>query len=184
MNSPTMTVVRLLIADDPSTFVTRTLSEVQLEFGGIPGDRHFGITAKSDSRQPMYPRGTIIQNRRQLSLVSVEELEQIAAGLGLPEVRAEWLGANIVVQGFPELTMLPFGSRILLPGGGGLWCDGENEPCVYPGKEIAAHYDNPKLAGKFVKAAFHRRGIVASVERPGTLKVGDELRILLPGMTK
>ncbi|BCJ88316.1 hypothetical protein skT53_33010 [Effusibacillus dendaii] len=49
-------VKAILLADDPESFVTRRIPEVSLEFGGIPGDRHFGITAPSDSRQPMYPR--------------------------------------------------------------------------------------------------------------------------------
>ena len=56
----------VLIADDPKTFVTRRISEANLEFGGIRGDRHFGVTSKADSRQPMYPRGTEILNRRQI----------------------------------------------------------------------------------------------------------------------
>jgi hypothetical protein len=67
----------ILIADDPKTFVTRRISEANLEFGGIRGDRHFGITSKADSRQPMYPRGTEILNRRQITIVSVEELDRL-----------------------------------------------------------------------------------------------------------
>ena len=43
----------VLIANDPKTFVTRRISETNLVFGGIRGDRHFGITSKADSRQPM-----------------------------------------------------------------------------------------------------------------------------------
>jgi hypothetical protein len=58
-------VSAVLIADDSKTFVTRRISQANLEFGGIPEDRHFGITSKADSRQPMYPRGTEILNRRQ-----------------------------------------------------------------------------------------------------------------------
>ncbi|MFD0697037.1 MOSC domain-containing protein [Paenibacillus sp. GCM10027628] len=167
----------VLIADDPSTFVTRALEKVDLRFGGIEGDRHFGVTAKADSRQPMYPKGTEIMNRRQLSIVSVEELRGIAERLGVDEIRPEWLGANIVVSGIPELTKLPMGIRMVLPSGGGLVCEGENEPCTGPGKQIANHYGDKDLTHRFVKLAQKMRGIVAYVERPGELKVGDQVEI-------
>ncbi|MBT2701238.1 hypothetical protein J7E79_28585 [Bacillus sp. ISL-40] len=39
----------VLIADNPETFVTRRISEVNLEFGGIHGDRHFGVTRKAET---------------------------------------------------------------------------------------------------------------------------------------
>ncbi|MBD0383090.1 MOSC domain-containing protein [Paenibacillus sedimenti] len=171
------TIEAVLIADDPSTFVTRELDKLDLRFGGIEGDRHFGVTAKADSRQPMYPRGTEIMNRRQLSIVSVEELQGIAERLGVAEIKPEWLGANIVVSGVPELTKLPVGIRIMLPSGGGLVCEGENEPCTGPGKQIANHYGNKELTHQFVKLAQKMRGIVAYVERPGELKVGDQVEI-------
>jgi len=170
-------VQAVLIADDPSTFVTRELDKVDLSFGGIEGDRHFGIIAKADVRQPMYPRGTEIMNRRQLSIVSVEELQGIADRLGVDEIRPEWLGANIVVCGIPGLTKLPMGIRMLLPSGAGLVCEGENEPCTGPGKQIANHYGVKELTHRFVKAALQSRGIVAYVERPGELKPGDEIEI-------
>jgi hypothetical protein len=49
----------VFIADHPETFVTRRIPKANLEFVGIPGDRHFGITRKAGSRQPMYPKGTV-----------------------------------------------------------------------------------------------------------------------------
>jgi hypothetical protein len=167
----------VLIADDSSSFVTRELDKVILRFGGIEGDQHFGVTAKADSRQPMYPRGTEIMNRRQISIVSVEELKGIAERLGVDEIKPQWLGANIVVSGVPELTKLPMGIRMLLPDGGGLVCEGENEPCTGPGKQIAKHYGNKELTHQFVKMAQQMRGIVAYVERPGELKPGDQVEI-------
>jgi hypothetical protein len=87
---------------------------------------------KANVRQKMYPRGTEIMNRRQLSLVSVEELANIASQLGVPEIRSEWLGANMVVSGYPDLTLLPMGLRMLLPRRAGFVCEGENEPCTTP----------------------------------------------------
>lgn len=168
----------ILIADDPKTFVTRRISEANLEFGGIRGDRHFGITSKADSRQPMYPRGTEILNRRQITIVSVEELDRIAEELGVESVQPEWLGANVLVKGFPELTKLTMGSRILFPSGAGLICMGENQPCTLPGDEIQKHYeDHEKLSLRFVRAGYKRRGIVCAVERPGIIHENDEVQV-------
>ncbi|KQX66924.1 MULTISPECIES: MOSC domain-containing protein [unclassified Paenibacillus] len=167
----------VLIADDASTFVTREIDGVELSFGGIEGDRHFGLFAKADSRQPMYKRGQEIMNRRQLSIVSVEELQGIAQRLGVETIKPEWLGANIVVSGAPELTKLPMGIRMILPSGGGLVCEGENEPCAGPGKQIANYYGDRSLTQQFIKHAGQSRGIVAYVERPGELKPGDLVEI-------
>nr|WP_205516767.1 MOSC domain-containing protein [Paenibacillus sp. SYP-B3998] len=150
-----------------------------MRFGGIEGDRHFGVTAKANVRQPMYPKGSEIMNRRQLSIVSVEELQLIAERLGVDEIKPEWLGANILISGYPELTKLPLGIRMLLPNGGGLVCEGENEPCTGPGKQIANHYGRKELTHEFVKLARQLRGIVAYVERPGELKSGDQVEIQL-----
>ncbi|MDR6549753.1 MOSC domain-containing protein [Paenibacillus qinlingensis] len=167
----------ILIADDPATFVTRELERVELQFGGIEGDRHFGILAKANVRQPMYKRGQEIMNRRQLSIVSVEELQGIAERIGVKEIQPAWLGANIVISGVPELTKLPMGIRMMLPSGGGLVCEGENEPCSGPGRIIAEHYQDSLLTKLFIQKAQQARGIVAYVERPGELKVGDLVQI-------
>ncbi|MBP1961698.1 MOSC domain-containing protein [Paenibacillus aceris] len=170
-------VEAVLIADDPATFVTREIDGVELCFGGMEGDRHFGLFAKADSRQPMYKRGTEIMNRRQLSIVSVEELQRIAERLGVEIIRPEWLGANILVSGVPHLTRLPMGIRMMLSSGGGLICEGENEPCAGPGKVIANHYGDRTLTQLFIKQAQKSRGIVAYIERPGELKPGDFMEI-------
>ncbi len=170
----------VLIADNPKTFITRRTSEANLEFGGIRGDRHFGITSKADSRQPMYPNGTEILNRRQITIVSEEELDRIAEELGVKSIRPEWLGANVLVKGFPELTKLTMGSRILFPSGAGLICMGENQPCTLPGDEIQKHYEeHEKLSLRFVRAGYKRRGIVCAVERPGIIHEHDDVQILI-----
>jgi hypothetical protein len=170
----------VLIADDPKTFITRGTSEANLEFGGIRGDRHFGITSKADSRQPMYPKGTEILNRRQITIVSGEELDRIAEELGVESIRPEWLGANVLVKGFPKLTKLTMGSRILFPSGAGLICMGENQPCTLPGDEIQKHYEeHEKLSLRFVRAGNKRRGIVCAVERPGIIHEHDDVQVLV-----
>ncbi|WP_257984356.1 MOSC domain-containing protein [Neobacillus cucumis] len=180
MKKAQASIQALLIADLPETFVTRRIPKTLFEFGGIRGDRHFGITSKADSRQPMYPRGTEILNRRQITIVSEEELGQIAEELGVEKVLPEWLGANLLVKGFPGLTQLTQGSRILFPSVAGLICMGENMPCTLPGEEIQKYYEgHEKIATRFVKAGFKRRGIVCAVERPGIIHESDEVQILI-----
>jgi hypothetical protein len=176
----TATITAVLIADQPDSFVTRRIPEAHLEFGGFPGDRHYGVTSKADSRQPMYPRGTEILNRRQITIVSMEDLKKIAEELEVEEVLPEWLGANIFIKGFPDFTKLTIGSRILFPSGAGLICMGENLPCTFSGDEIQKNYrDHKKLSTRFVKAGYRRRGIVCAVERPGIIHENDEVEILI-----
>ncbi|MGD8189386.1 MOSC domain-containing protein [Brevibacillus ginsengisoli] len=170
----------VFIADDPETFVTRPLGQIDVELGGIPDDRHFGLLRPADSRQKIYKRGIMIANRRQISIVSLEECEQIAANLGLPEIRPEWLGANLLISGFPQLTSLSQGARLLFPNGTGLISEGENLPCVGPGNVISSIYEQPELVKKFVPAARKLRGIVCSVEREGIITCDDSINIYLP----
>ena len=184
MKSLLGTVESVLIADNPKTFVTRAIAQVNLDMGGIPGDRHYGITRYSGAREPMYRRGTEIRNRRQISVVSAEECLQIAQQLSLEFLLPEWLGANLFLSGLPNLTLLPTGSRIMLPSGAGLVCEGENPPCRHPGEVIQAAYpDRPGLVKNFVRVAQKRRGIVCSVECPGAIVSGDKVQVLLESQT-
>jgi hypothetical protein len=48
-----------------------------------------------------------------------------------------------------------------------------------PGKQIANHYGEMMLGQQFVKLAHKKRGIVGYVERPGELRVGDKVVIVL-----
>lgn len=184
----TARVEAVLGAWEAGTFVTRRVEAVEVDFGGIPGDRHYGLTRPAGSREPMYPRGTEIRNRRQLSAVSAEECAEIADLLGLEAVLPEWLGANLLLSGLPGLTRLPAGARLLFPSGAGLVCEGENIPCRHPGEVIAAQYplhpERHRLPRAFVRAAMGRRGIVLSVERQGRIARGDSVRIVLPPGTR
>lgn len=173
-------VESVLLADTPGTFVSRRVDRVCLEMAGILGDRHYGLTRRSGAREPMYPRGTEIRNRRQISVVSVEECAQIAHALGLDVLLPEWLGANLVLSGLPHLTQLPTGSRLLLPSGVGLVCEGENLPCRHPGEVIQSLFPMQiSLARRFVSIAQGQRGIVCSIECPGVITAGDDVRLLV-----
>ena len=174
-----MELAGLAIADVPGDFVTRPLDLAVVTFAGLEGDRHAGLTAKAGVRQKHLPRGAEIRNARQLSLVSVEELEVIAANLGLPRVDSRWLGANALVKRAPSLTKMAPGSRLVFSSGAVLVVDGETEPCRKAGQAIAkAVGGDASLAARFVKAAHRLRGLVAWVERPGTMRVGDTLALV------
>ncbi|MBG9913379.1 MOSC domain-containing protein [Bacillus sonorensis] len=163
---------------DTASFVTKKREEISIDYGGIPGDLHFGLTKAAGAREPMYKRGTEIFNRRQISIVSVEECLVIAEKLNIPAVLPEWLGANISLSGLPHLTRLREGSRLVFPSGAALLCEGENEPCVQPGEVIQKQFpDKPKLASRFVRQAMGRRGIVCVVERPGLICQGDRVDV-------
>ncbi len=162
---------------DPESLVTTPQPQVAVTFAGFEGDRHAGITRKSDSRTPFYPRGIDIRSDRQVSIVSVEELAQIAVAMQLPEVRPEWLGANLLVQGIPSLSQLPPTTRLFFESEVVLVVQAENLPCQYPGKVIQDFYGQPGLQSLFPKAGMHLRGLVACVERPGTIRQGEKITL-------
>lgn len=173
-------ILAVLAARELDSFITRREPSIEVELGGIPGDRHYGLLRPADSRQKFYPRNTMIANRRQLSLVSAEELRATALGLDIEDILPEWLGANVLLSGCPELTQLPQGARLLFPDGTGLICEGENLPCTGPGEVIAEALGREELSTRFVKAAKKKRGIVCSVEREGRISEGDAVRFLIP----
>lgn len=174
-------IVGLYIGQHRHTIESTRVAEVRATFEGFVGDLHAGLTRLSDVRVPHYPRRTVIRNTRQFSLLSVEELAEVADAMNLPEVRPEWLGGNLAMQGVPNLTMLPPSTRIFFPGDAVLVVDAENMPCTGPGEAIQSHYpDIPKLTQSFPKAAMHKRGVVGWVEREGVIAEGDEVWLLLP----
>jgi hypothetical protein len=172
-------VEAVLIATDPRTFVTQRIPQTEIDLAGIPGDRHYGLTRYAGAREPMYPKGAEIRNRRQLSIVSIEECHLIAQSLGLEVVLPEWLGANLLLSGLPNLTLLPCGTRLMFPSGACLICEGENTPCRYPAKVLQKlHPQHPNVLKNFVRVAQKRRGIICSVERSGEICQSDTIQIL------
>ena len=166
--------------DREITLETQARDSIELVFGGLAGETHSGVTRPSCSRvKNIYPdKGTEIANMRQLSVLSTEEIADITAAMGIDQLKPEWLGANIVISGIPHLTLLPPGSRLRFPSGASLHLDVENGPCVYPAEIIAQTY--PQEAKLFIKSATGRRGTTAGVERPGIVKVGDQVELFVP----
>ena len=174
-----MRVVQLLAAA-PADFQTEPVETLQLTLTGIAGDRHEGQTRNADARTPWHARGTPIANTRHLSFVSVEECADVAALLGIPQVDASLLGANLLLEGFPELSFLPPATRLQFPSGATIFVTEQNAPCSHPARKLAAAHAQPRLAALFPKAAIGRRGLVGLVEREGLVRQGDPINVIAP----
>ncbi|MEY8841393.1 sulfurase [Cribrihabitans sp. XS_ASV171] len=152
---------------------------LELDLSGDAGARHEGVTRPSCSRVThLYPKGTEIRNVRQLSILSQEELNIIAAEIGLDRLDPTLLGVSIVLRGIPDFTHVPPGSRLQAPSGLTVTVDMENLPCHLPAREIEV--DEPGHGKAFKAAAKGRRGVTAWIERAGSLALGDQLRLFVP----
>ena len=173
-------IVEQVLITPPNSNVSISIEQGNFLFEGLQGDRHFGYTMRSNSRQPEYPRGTEIRNRRQITILSKEELAETAIYLEVPEIKASWLAGNLLIAGIPSLTFLPAGSRLFFSSDVVLVTDGENLPCSIPAKTVQAQFPNQDgIASNFVKSAMHRRGLIAWVEKPGIIQPGDTCQIEL-----
>jgi hypothetical protein len=164
-------------------FQTRAVHELRLGFDGIAGDVHAGPTRRSGGREPWYPRGTEMRNERQLSIVAADELAIVAERMGLAEIKPEWIGANLVLDGVPHLSMLPSGTMLFFKGGVTIKVDAQNGPCRIAGRSIAENAGMTDIeAGAllFPKVAKRLRGVVAWVEKPGTIRLDEAISVRVP----
>ncbi len=167
------------VIDRETTIKSHSVQSGKLDFGGLVGDSHYGTTRPACVRvEDLYPENTPIRNVRQISVVSREELDLIAQDMGIEKVEPELVGANLVLEGIPDFTLLPPSSRLQFPSGATVTVDMINLPCNFPAREIEKVFSGK---GKYFKAsAFERRGITAWVEREGDISVGDEIRFFVP----
>lgn len=163
----------------PGSESPQRVDELVLDWGGPVGDRHHGLTMRSDVRQKeVFSRGTEIRNHRQLSIVDIGELAEIAVALGLPELGPGTIADNICTEGIDHLTALPPLSRLVFEGGAVVITGGENSPCTIAGGLVEERYGTRPEA--FPKAAMGLRGITGWVERPGTIPAGCPVSVVLP----
>ena len=155
------------------------LAVMPLTFAGYDGEVHAGLTRPSCSRVlKLYPRDTEIRNVRQLSIVSAEEMAEVARGMGLATMDYTWVGASLVLEGIPDFTHLPPSSRLQGPDGVTLVIDMENLPCQEPA--VTIEKARPGLGKGFKAAAAGKRGVTAWVEREGILRLGDVMVLHIP----
>jgi hypothetical protein len=153
--------------------------DLMARFAGIEGEVHQGLTVPSCTRMTsQYPKGTEIRNTRQFSVLSAEELADIAARMGIDALSPSLVGASMVVQGIPDFSHIPPGSRLQGASGATLVVNLNNRPCTIPARAIEAAH--PGFGAKFKPAANQRRGIVAWVEREGIFRLGDQVRLHIP----
>ena len=156
---------------------------LEADIGGFAGDKHNGPSRAAWDGE-WEPKGTIRRNERNWSAVSVEELTHISERLDLTEpLSPETLGANLFIQGVPELSLLPKGTRLVFPSGAVLTVEEYNPPCTDMGEQIAATYSTRSgeaLTGQsWLRPAAGRRGVVGIVDVPGEIKTGDSVEVRL-----
>ena len=154
-------------------------SPLDLDWGGPVGDRHHGLTMKSDGRQKdVFAPGTEIRNHRQISIVDVSELAIIAENLGIESIEPGLIADNICTEGIHGLTSLPRMTRLIFDGGAVVMLGGENFPCVIAGAMVADLHGTPPQ--RFPKAAMGLRGVTGWVEHPGLVTAGMSIQVLTP----
>ncbi|KGK80645.1 sulfurase [Thalassobacter stenotrophicus] len=167
------------VPDREAALASTAQDEMALSFAGPVGEDHGGLTRPSCSRViSQYPRGTEIKNTRQLSVVSAEELAQIAEAMGVDTLDPWLVGATMVVSGIPDFSHLPPSSRLQVANGATLTVDMQNRPCHLPAAEIDVPH--PGKGRAFKAAARGLRGVTAWVEREGTARVGDSVTVHVP----
>jgi hypothetical protein len=130
---------------------------------GIPGDKHYGETRYSSSARKW------VANNRPVTVVGVEATRDASARLEVDQIPPGGLGENVLVEGLGDLSDLAEGDvlRFMPPGDAEpsvvLEVRKQNEPCS---NLSFYHRLMPKeLLGK--------RGVICTVEREGSVRVGD-----------
>lgn len=150
---------------------------IEVALDGIVGCAHRGYVRKCWDGDKQ-PKGSPRRNERQWSAVSVEELAEIAADMGIEgPLTAASVGANLCLEGIPQLSRLPKGTTLKFPSGAELIVEEYNPPCKYMGEEQAKLHGVEPTA--FPKASKLKRGIVGVVEAAGTIDAGDTVEVTL-----
>jgi MOSC domain-containing protein YiiM len=157
-------------------------TSIIVELDGVVGDRHRSFEREAWAGNDKQPEGTVRRNERQWSAVSVEELAQIAKAMDLTEpLTAAAIGANLCIEGIPELSRLPRGTTMRFPSEAELQVENFNPPCLDMGAKLAATMKTrsgvPLEDAAFSKASKLTRGIVGVVEVAGIINPGDEIEV-------
>jgi len=170
-----------LFKAEGSSFVTTAVDELALTFEGIPGDVHAGYSRRSGAREPWYQRGTEMRNERQLSILAPDELRVAARRMDIPELKPEWIGGNMLLDGIDNLTRLPPRTGLFFDGGVTIRIDGDNLPCRDSGRSIVAQFENrDDIEFEFPKQSRDLRGLVGWVEKEGVIASGEGFEARIP----
>lgn len=167
------------VANRAAALEAEAVPTLRAGFDGPEGEAHGGLTRPSCSRVvAQYPRGTVIRNTRQFSILAAEDLAAIAQKMGLPTLDPALVGATMVIEGIPDFSHVPPSSRLQGEGGATLVVDMENRPCTLPARPIETRH--PGFGARFKAAAKGRRGVTAWVEREGVFQTGELIRLHIP----
>ncbi|NRA19737.1 MAG: sulfurase [Oceanospirillaceae bacterium] len=165
------------------SLASEKVTRIEVNYRGFQGEAHSGLTRGSCSRVlAQYPRGSEIRNVRQITIISAEEILQIAENMGIPYLEPQWLGANILVSGIPDFSLIPPSSRLISSSGVSIVVDMINGPCRFVGEVIDHTF--PGKGKRFAKAANNIRGVTGWVEKTGQLEQGESLQLHLPMQPK
>lgn len=167
------------VPDREAALASTPRQTLAVTFAGPEAESHGGLTRPSCSRvSSQYPKGTEIRNTRQLSVLGQEDLDAIAREMGLAVLDPALVGATMVIAGIPDFSHIPPSARLQGEGGATIVVDMENRPCTLPARPIeTAHPGHGKL---FKPSAVGRRGITAWVEREGSFRLGESVRLHIP----
>ena len=158
---------------------TSECDQLSFDLNGLVNDRHYGNTKTSGGRDTqLYKRGIPIKNHRPWSAISQSELINIAKAMEIEELRGEWIGANLVVNGIDHFSQIPPLSRLVFEDGPVLVVYEENAPCRFPQPHIEANAG--KTSKAFSSAARGQRGLVGWVEKEGKVKNGSTFSVWIP----
>lgn len=183
--------VEAVLVCDQKVRSTLQEEEIALYPDGVEGDRHtrslrrLGVRDKALIAHGL-PKGMLIAPTRQLSIVSVEELEAIGTALGTTKpIPYGTLGENLVISGIPKLTHLPPGTLLCFRKGDtprtaviAVWA--LNVPCLVSGREVEIATETPGIAQRFVDVSMEQRGLVGFVMSSGSIKKGDIVEVRIP----
>jgi MOSC domain-containing protein YiiM len=180
MTEITGSVVSVYVGPE-GTLEKRARDSIELELDGIVGDRHRGLSRQTWEGDKQI-EGTWRRNERMWSAVSVEELAFIEQAMNLAEpLEASSLGANLCLQGIPNLSQLARGTILKFPSGAELMIEEYNPPCTDMGEKLASMHTEksgePIADTAFSQAGKFSRGIVGIVEVAGVISVGDVVRV-------
>jgi len=168
-----------VVPDRDVALSSQMRTSLAVGFGGAAGEAHGGLTRPSCSRvTAQYPRGTVIRNTRQLTVLSAEDLAATAEAMGLPTLDTALVGATMVIEGIPDFTHVPPSARLQGVGGATLVVDMLNRPCQLPARPIEDMH--PGFGARYKSAAKGRRGVTAWVEREGTFALGERVTLHIP----
>jgi len=166
---------------DNENLSKQSQSSLKAEIGGFAGDKHQGPVRKTWEGE-WQPAGTKRRNERQWSGVSLEELAHISERLDLSDpLSPATLGANLCLEGIPELSLLPKGTVLVFPSGAELRVEEYNPPCSDMGEQIASKYSTrsgqPLTGQSWLRPASGRRGVVGVIDVPGEIRAGDKVEV-------